>query len=144
MKRRQSAWKSNGVDPESFPELLKTAGQAEMEGSDDRIIAWHWADLSGSLIVRLPDGKELPKPLLIEERFRVSSANTGIGVSVPHLHIETGSSSKMAVLWSFDGTPDPEGIMSVVNAGLSAVGGDNSVLGHHSQAESREKGRILP
>ena len=116
------------VGPENFSAGLNSAGQAELDRNDDRIIAWHWADLPGSLVLRLPPGAELKDPVIIEERLTVPSAGLESLVSLPHLHIETGTNSKMAVLWSFEGTPALENATPIVNAGLSVIAGANSKL----------------
>ncbi len=116
------------ASPENFPAELHSSGQAELDNSDDRIIAWHWADLPGALLLRLPANVELKSPVVIEERLALPSAEAGSLVSFPHLHIETGTGSKMAVLWSFEGAPILENATPIVNAGLSAVAGKNSKL----------------
>ena len=111
-----------------FPESLIRMGADELRSSRERITAWHWRDLSGSLVLRVSRGSQITEPVLVEEHLVVPDENRPL-ISLPHLHIEAEESASLSVLWSFEGSPDlPKSVTPIINAALSAeAAADSSV-----------------
>ena len=119
------------ADAADLPAGLSDAGRAELQDSPDRITAWHWRDMPGSLIIHLPPNTVLDTPVVVEERLVADSVDceTPIAtISHPHLHIEAGTSSALEVIWSLEGAPCNPGT-PLINAGLSAEADANAVVG---------------
>jgi Fe-S cluster assembly protein SufD len=95
-----------------------------MEQSPDRVTAWHWRDMSGSLIIHVPEGVIIDKPVIVEERL---IGKSGAGAAVPHLHVHSEKSSSLSAIWSFEGAPDKT-TLPLVNAGLTTEIDDNAKL----------------
>lgn len=119
------------ADAGELPAGLSDAGRAELGESPDRITAWHWRDMPGSLIIHLPRNTVLEAPVVVEERLvaRTGDCETPLAaISHPHLHIEAGSNSSMELIWSLEGAPCNPGT-PLINAGLSAEAEANANVG---------------
>jgi len=121
-------WVSQDRSPEDFPISLEQSANAELNQETDRITAWHWRSFPGALHISLPERAELKEPVIIEERLIAGDEQSPL-FSAPHLHIALPGSVELNLLWSFDGAPEvQESIIPVVNAGLTASLGENSLL----------------
>ena len=107
--------------PDSLPAALEAEGRAELDAAADRITAWHWRDMPGSLVIHMPGNSLLEDPVVIEERLMAGSDSSGAPLSIPHLHIDVGESASVEVVWSLEGAPrfDSASLTTMVNAGLS-------------------------
>lgn len=122
---------------DSLPPALEQAGREALQAAPDRIAVWHWRDMPGTLIVRLPRNIPMETPIVIQERFAhvplvdTPAASPG-PFSAPHLHIEAAESSQLTVLWSFGqdspASADPAQAhpTPMVNAGLTAQCAQNA------------------
>ncbi len=114
------------VGPDELPPELEVAGRAELDEADERVTAWHWRDMPGSLIIHLPSGVVLDEPVVIEERL-IAADETSPLFTAPHIHIKAEESTSLNVVWSFEGAPDVrEKVTPIVNAGLTANAGPNA------------------
>lgn len=119
------------VPLEEWPSDLVHCGMGELEKNANRIVAWHWRSLSGSVLVHVPSGCNVDGCVLVEERLENYSENP---VSIPHLHIDAEESSSVEVCWAFQGHPEGARVSSssrrlVVNAGMSVRAGANARVG---------------
>lgn len=117
-------------DAENLPSEVIAAARAEMDEAADRITAWHWRDMPGSLLIHLPRKAILDKPVVVEERLiaQGSCAEEAIALSVPHLHIDAEESSSLEVIWSLEGAPCNPGT-PLVNAGVTVNAAEDSRIG---------------
>lgn len=114
------------VNPGQFSETLIQMGTDELHASQERVAAWHWRDLPGSLVLRVPSGITITEPIVVEEHLVAVDEKAPL-VTVPHLHIEAGESSAISVIWSFEGSPEvSKTVTPIVNAGLSADAANNA------------------
>ncbi|PIE03897.1 MAG: hypothetical protein CSA76_07100, partial [Spirochaetales bacterium] len=91
------------VPREKWPSDLVHCGMGELEKNANRIVAWHWRSLAGSVLVHVPSGCNVDDCILVEEGLENYSGNT---VFIPHLHIDAEESSSVEVCWAFQGQPE--------------------------------------
>ncbi len=121
-------WVSQDSSPEDFPTDLERSANAELNTETDRITAWHWRSFPGALHISLSESVRLKEPVIIEEKLIAGDEQSPL-FSAPHLHIALPGSGELNLLWCFDGAPEvQESVIPVVNAGLTASLGENSLL----------------
>ena len=114
------------VHPDELSAGLENAAREDLGNAPDRIAAWHWRDMPGSLVVSLPPQARLEAPVVIEERLIVGSQGSRL-FEAPHLQVEAGSGAVLSVFWSFEGSPAVgEAVTPVINAGLTVQSGENA------------------
>jgi len=109
------------AEPEDYPAALESAARADLEDAD-RLAVWHWRDTPGSLVLRVPKGRILDGPVVVEERL-IDRGGDDAAVRCPHLHVEASENAEIDVVWSIEGAPERPDVTPLVNAGLSALVG---------------------
>ena len=131
-KARRSGLSVEWASFDALPPALEQAGREALQAAPDRIAAWHWRDMPGTLIIRLPRNIPMEAPIVIQEHFAPAAetapaADTPPGAlpapfSAPHLHIEAAESSQLTVLWSFDqAAPAPSPAASNARSAAAAA-----------------------
>lgn len=130
------------VSKDDLPENLELMGRDELEENPDRINVWHWKDLSGALIIRVPDNVSIDLPVIVEERL-INRDGTNPRLNAAHLHLMAGKNSELSVIWSFEGSPaiSASAAAPVMNPALSADVLDNA---HLDIALRQRIGKNLP